>query len=121
MHGETHSGKTVEARLRWVRGIVFVEHHSQIRTGNAPHNTGPLGRGRLGARRSHGGIRGQAALEEPAARSRGGVRVTRLAQHTYLTPLISRVIGLLAAARATPRTIAVPPTKPKYGTSSVGS
>src|SRR3954468_14148187 len=46
---------------------------------------------------------------------------SRLRSNTYLTPLISRVIGLLAAARASPRTIAVPPTKPKYGTSSVGS
>jgi hypothetical protein len=82
----------------------------------------PVGRGRLCTRRTHSDIRGQAvALEEPAARSGGGVLVTRLAQHTYLTPLISRVIGLLAAARASPRTIAVPPTKPKYGTSSVGS
>jgi hypothetical protein len=121
-HAETHSGKPVEAGLRWVRGIAFPDHHSQIRTGNAPHNMRPVGRGRLCTRRTHSDIRGQAAaLEEPAARSGGGVLVTRLAQHTYLTPLISRVIGLLAAARASPRTIAVPPTKPKYGTSSVGS
>ena len=119
-HRPASASPEVDGRVRLTPGGVNSSPAGKHR--NAPHNMRPVGRGRLCTRRTHSDIRGQAAaLEEPAARSGSGGLVTRLAQHTYLTPLISRVIGLLAAARAHPRTIAVPPTKPKYGTSSVGS